>query len=281
MSGPGIPWSTVEDAIHDCISDATGIVGSSVIWNLQGDQRPPTPFVGMRVMTILRQGIDWTDYTDAPLTFAAKTVTAVDTTADTLTCVGHGLAQGDGPIQVTSSGAVPAGLAALTNYWIVPVDADHFKLASTFQNAWVPITVDITSAGSGTIQVVAVVATRKAGAELSALSRGMRRVTVSVQCYGGNAEGSASPTALLDAVVSALPRRAALLRAAGVGVMQTSGVSSTDGTINATVLEPRATLTLTLSLKSEVQDPDTYIERVVATPTVDGVVETPVTWVLP
>lgn len=279
MSGPGIAWSTVEDALQSWIATATGIASTSVIWGLQNDQRPPTPFVTLRVMNVLRTGLDWRNYADAPLVLTPITITGE--AGGVFLAPAHGLKQGDGPVQVMSTLTLPGGLAAVTNYWAIPVDVDHLQLASTFLDAWVPTPVVVTDAGTGTVTVVSTANTRRAGAELNALSRGMRRVTLSVQCFGGDADGAASPTALLDAVVSALPGRAKLLRAAGVGVMQTSAVGSTDGIVNATVLEPRATLTLTLSLKSEVQDPDTYIERVVATPTVDGVDGTPVTWTLP
>lgn len=282
MSGPGIPWTTVEDAIQAWVAFSTGLAGTSVIWALQNDARPATPFITLRVMSVHRTGLDWRDFVTNPLTFPAIAVTGVGVSpANTLTAPNHGLFQGDGPVQVASSGTIPAGLAALTDYWAIPVDANTLQLAASFFDAWTPVPVAITSAGSGTITLNATANTLRAGKELTARSRGMRRVTLSVQAFGGSADGSASPTALLDAVVANLPGQAQALRTAGVGVMDCGPVGSTEGVIDATVMEPRATLTLVISLKSEVQDPTTIIERVNVTPTIDGTTEPVQTFTLP
>ena len=45
------------------------------------------------------------------------------------TMVGHGFATGDGPIQIT--GTIPTGLALLTDYWVIKIDADDFYVAAT------------------------------------------------------------------------------------------------------------------------------------------------------
>lgn len=83
----------------------------------------------------------------------ALTFTA-DNTTDQLTITGHGLTTGDGAALVrnTSGGTLPGGLAAVTEYWIVRIDANTIKLATSAANALAttPVTVDITSNGSGT-----------------------------------------------------------------------------------------------------------------------------------
>lgn len=84
-------------------------------------------------------------------TSAAFTFTAA--TTDIVTAVAHGLVTGDGPFRVTNSGgALPTGLAALTDYWIVRLTDDTFKLATSYANAVAatPVVVDITATGSGT-----------------------------------------------------------------------------------------------------------------------------------
>lgn len=54
-------------------------------------------------------------------------------------------------IQLTNSGgALPTGLSAATNYYIIPVDSTHIKLASSLANALLGTAVDITAQGSGT-----------------------------------------------------------------------------------------------------------------------------------
>lgn len=76
---------------------------------------------------------------------------------DEITITNHGLDTGMGPYTVSNSGgALPAGLAAVTNYWIVRTGANTFKFATSRANAiaTVPTVVDITSAGTGTQTMV-------------------------------------------------------------------------------------------------------------------------------
>ncbi|MDO8931442.1 MAG: hypothetical protein Q7U97_03530 [Rhodocyclaceae bacterium] len=46
----------------------------------------------------------------------------------------HGLMAGQ-QVQMTTTGALPTGLAANTTYFVVPIDADHFSLAATQSGA--------------------------------------------------------------------------------------------------------------------------------------------------
>lgn len=81
----------------------------------------------------------------------ALTITAVDTATDQLTIAGHGLVTGDGPAAVRNvDGALPTGLAAVTDYWVIRVDANTVKLATSSANALAGTAIDITAAGSGT-----------------------------------------------------------------------------------------------------------------------------------
>jgi hypothetical protein len=83
-------------------------------------------------------------------TMPALTITAVDGATDQLTIVGHGLNTGDGPAAVRSIGGTTAGgLAPVTDYWAIRIDADHIKLATSNTNANAGAAIDITSNGSG------------------------------------------------------------------------------------------------------------------------------------
>jgi hypothetical protein len=89
----------------------------------------------------------------------ALTITAVDTALDTLTSVAHGLVTGDGPGAVyAASGTLPTGLAGVTDYWVIRVDANTIKLASSSANALLGTAIDLTAAGSalgaGTLQLL-------------------------------------------------------------------------------------------------------------------------------
>lgn len=80
-----------------------------------------------------------------------KTITAVDHTNDLLTCAAHGLLTGAGPCTPRNfGGALPTGLAALTDYWFIRIDANTFKLASSSANALAGTPVNLTANGSGT-----------------------------------------------------------------------------------------------------------------------------------
>lgn len=81
-------------------------------------------------------------------TIADDTFTAA--TSDVCTATAHGLQTGDGPIQVSTTGTLPGGLAASTNYWVIKIDANTFYLATSLANALAGTQIDITSTGTGT-----------------------------------------------------------------------------------------------------------------------------------
>jgi hypothetical protein len=85
----------------------------------------------------------------------ALLITAVTNGADTLTIVGHGLVTGDGgadgaAVRNVGDGALPSPLAALTGYWIIRVDNDTIKLATSQANAMLGTAINLTTDGSGT-----------------------------------------------------------------------------------------------------------------------------------
>lgn len=67
---------------------------------------------------------------------------------DSINETAHGLETGE-VVQLTSSGTLPAGLALTTNYYVIRVDADNFKLADSAKKAEQGIAVDITAAAGG------------------------------------------------------------------------------------------------------------------------------------
>jgi hypothetical protein len=86
--------------------------------------------------------------------YADQVFTATNST-NVFSAVGHDLEQGDGPFQVTNSGgALPAGLTALTDYWVIVLNANTFQLASSLDNADAGVAVDITTNGTGTQTLV-------------------------------------------------------------------------------------------------------------------------------
>jgi hypothetical protein len=85
----------------------------------------------------------------AALVVADSTFTTTHA-ADTLTDTSHGLSTGDGPVRVSSSGTLPAGLAAATDYWVIRVDANTMQLAASLADALAGTAVPLTSDGTGT-----------------------------------------------------------------------------------------------------------------------------------
>lgn len=82
----------------------------------------------------------------ADLTFADADVTVA---TDTIAEPSHGMSTGAGPFRLSTTGVLPAGLAADTDYWIISVDANSYKLASSKANATALAAVDITGAAGG------------------------------------------------------------------------------------------------------------------------------------
>lgn len=60
-------------------------------------------------------------------------------------------------IQLTTTGTLPSPLATVTDYFIILIDADNFKIASSRANAVSDTPIDITSAGGGGVHTATTV----------------------------------------------------------------------------------------------------------------------------
>lgn len=85
---------------------------------------------------------------------------AVTAGTDTVTVTSHGLKTGDGPIYIITNTTLPGGITASSGnplrsaeLWAVVVDANNFKIATSFANALAGTVVDITDAGAGVISL--------------------------------------------------------------------------------------------------------------------------------
>ena len=99
--------------------------------------------------------------TPAALVYADKVFTA--TNADEIFhATAHGLKDCDGPFQVSNAGGgLPSGLAAVTDYWVIAIDANTFYLASSLANAIARTHVSITTDGTGTQTLADTVNTKR------------------------------------------------------------------------------------------------------------------------
>ena len=92
------------------------------------------------------------EYPDMPGNSAASgTFTAA--TTDICTKTAHGLLTGN-KVRVSSTTTLPAGLAAATTYYVIKIDADTFKLATSAANAAAGTAIDITDTGTGVHSIV-------------------------------------------------------------------------------------------------------------------------------
>lgn len=76
------------------------------------------------------------------------TFTVTIATPGVFTLTGHGLATGD-CVSLTTTGALPTGLSASTNYYVIYVSANTFRLATSYANALVPTPINTTGSQSG------------------------------------------------------------------------------------------------------------------------------------
>lgn len=84
--------------------------------------------------------------TPRTFTFPAADVT---TGTDSITEASHGLTTGL-QVKLSSSGSLPSPLNATSNYWVIVVDANTFKLATSRANALANSPIDLSSQGTGT-----------------------------------------------------------------------------------------------------------------------------------
>ena len=84
------------------------------------------------------------------LTVAATSFTTTHA-SEQVDSTSHGLLTGDGPIRLTNSGgALPAGYAVDTDYYVIYVGANAFQLATSRANAFAGTAVAISGNGTGT-----------------------------------------------------------------------------------------------------------------------------------
>lgn len=265
--------NALEDAIFAWILFGSGLAADHVIWAAQNSPAPSGPYVTIRMRTIRPLGNDWVDVENNYQAIAAVTFTADALTNQLATGAAHTLNSGDGPIRLTTTGTLPAAvggnLAAGIDYWTIRDDATHVRLARTHVDAVAasPVAIDLTSAGTGTHTLDDSPTFARQGAEVNYRARGMRRVTLTITCYGDSPIGAAGPSSVVGDVLSAvaLPSRSDALAAAGVGISDLGEVVAIDGVVDSTLLEPRAFSEVVFFATSELVETGTYIEHVQVT----------------
>lgn len=272
----GFDWPSIQAAMQHWVVGGSQLPAGSVYWGQQDAPKVAEPSIEMRLYTQTPMSEPWLDTDVNPLLVTSKTVTAVSTSLDTITSVGHGLVTGDGPLAFTTSGTLPGGLPV--SFWAFVVDANTLKVCSTFANTGGnfvgnPTTfVDITSAGTGALSFASTSSTRRAGQELLYIARSNGRCTLNLTCFTSPAVGMGMAFAVLASVAARrpLPSQQALLRTANIGIQHVEHVRAIHGVRNALMFEPRAIMQIHFSLPSEVSETGTIIQAIKGTNQITG-----------
>ena len=269
----GVDWVSVQLALQRWVVGGTGLPSASVYWGQQDAPRVAEPAVEMRIYSQTGVGQAWLDRESKLLVVPTLTISAVSASLNTLTCAAHGLVTGDGPIRLATTGTMPGGLAVLTDYWVIVVDANTIKLAATYfatggnfvGNTITPI--DITTAGTGVLTLFGNVRTRRAGQEINYIARSSERCTLSLECHTSSGVGMGMALSILHGVPGRrpLPSQQAILIAANIGIQDIDRVRAIHGVRNAVMFEPRAIVQVHLSIPSEAIETGTIIQRVTGT----------------
>lgn len=117
------------------------------------DLSPDAPAVGeVYSIDVKGEGITDTTVSYTALADLAFVDGDVNTSTDAITETAHGMLTGAGPFRLSTTGVFPTATPALavdTNYWIIAVDADNYKLATSKANAIGGTAIDITAASGG------------------------------------------------------------------------------------------------------------------------------------
>lgn len=279
-----VDLTPIERALQAWVVRSSGLPDGRVIWSGYGQRRPQLPaapdnqWISLLLTQNEGEAWPWVDEVDNPLTFTAFTFTASATTPPgLLTAVAHGRLTGDGPVQLTTAHVLPAGLELETDYWVITVSVDTFRLAASFEDAMAvtPIPVAVTTAGTGPHTLSATDDTLRAGEEQTTIVSDYVDGTLSIQCYGGLPTGNRSPSNILRTVVtsSLLPSQRELFEEAGVYVEASGRVNDVGALINSQRWEPRAHVDVSISYIAEVSETNTIITRVTGTIEVDDLAD--------
>lgn len=88
------------------------------------------------------------------VTLADDDVDTVDFASNELDITSHAYLTGDGPVQLTTSNTLPAGLELETDYYVIYVGSGTISLATSRENAFAGTAVAFTDGGTGTHTVV-------------------------------------------------------------------------------------------------------------------------------
>lgn len=269
-----INFVSLHTAIRAWIVGGSQLPLSKVYWGGQDAPRIAEPAIEMRLHGSKSLGIPWLDTETIYLTFSPLTVTGISVGSNTLTIPSHGFGTGDGPVRFSTTGTLYGGVALATNYWVIKVDANTIKVATSYVrtggadingspsgNTVTP--VDLTSTSADVITVIDTATTLRAGQETRNVSRSMERLVLDLECHTTDAIGMNAAMSILSRIKARqkLPSQQAILKAAHLGLTDVERPRAIHGVRNAVMFEPRAIMEVYFSLPTEEEEPGTIMER--------------------
>lgn len=232
-------------AVHRWVQRSSMVPQDRIRWS---DSTAPWPSVQDGPWISLRDlgddgGREITTTRRRAWSFFTMQVSAADAENDQLQLAQHPFQDGDGPVRLVGDDP-PGGLAELVDYWTIRDSGSLFRLASSFSNAIARESIDLSSPGSLPIAVASTPKTRRAGAEAEVVTGHMLDLDLSVQCRGLDAMGvlRSMRTAGQSAEVCEV------LHNANVGLLEVGAVQNVGAALNAATYEPRAAMTVRLSV---------------------------------
>jgi microcystin-dependent protein len=150
---------TIDDVQSETLQAATADEATHAATADEADNGVPagviTEYAGITAPTgwlmCYGQAVCRTTYADlfAALTADKGTFTVTIASPGVVTLAGHGLITGD-CVALSTTGALPTGLSTATNYYIIKLTADTFKLASSLANAQADTAINTSGSQSGT-----------------------------------------------------------------------------------------------------------------------------------
>ena len=180
----------------------------------------------------------------------------VDDATEIITITNHRFKTGDGPVQITvDSGLILGGLVVDTDYWIIRVDADNIKIASTKALADAGTSVDVTDAvGVNRLENVLQVTEVNADASNPASSAGIAWTRGTTLEANRPPEGVTVASPVLFTLAVTTPGASGVAEVtisnnnlAEAGVSQTGVVVTDDAPIPLGTTESGATVTAVIS----------------------------------
>ncbi len=90
---------------------------------------------------------------DANIVLTARTVDFdaedIDLTANSVEITDHGFENAQGPVHISSDDTLPNYIEENTNYWIIVVDSDNIKFATSYANALAGTAINLADIGEG------------------------------------------------------------------------------------------------------------------------------------